>query len=343
MNSAEATKILPPGCVTGIGSLPFKSGEAAVRFVAQHSPLIPFWPQLPQRSKSEQAIVQALGELARMVFPRSKGYGFEVREDRSSEFFEALRYGSAALDWNSAQGFFAFAAALEDGIFLHARAVKGQLEGPITLGFYLFRAGMPFAFDRELLDAVASYVIRLAHWQVERLQAAGLPVILFIDEPALCLSTLDRLPWPRIETARILGRVITAIRSTGAIVGLHCCNDLPFCMLPQLCPDILSFDAHSNVDAFFSAIEAKAFVQRGGTVALGLVPTMVSLDGMTGQDLLLRLALATHSNQTQLEDVLAHSLITASCGLGMLSEAAARSSFLLATQLSSLVEAAIAA
>ena len=36
-----------PGCVTGVGSLPFIDADEAVEFVAQYSPELPFWPQLP--------------------------------------------------------------------------------------------------------------------------------------------------------------------------------------------------------------------------------------------------------------------------------------------------------
>lgn len=35
------------GAVTGVGSLPLADVEEAVRFVAAHTPEVPFWPQLP--------------------------------------------------------------------------------------------------------------------------------------------------------------------------------------------------------------------------------------------------------------------------------------------------------
>jgi len=37
-------EFLPQGQVTGIGSLPHHDPEDAVRFIAEHSPTIPFWP-----------------------------------------------------------------------------------------------------------------------------------------------------------------------------------------------------------------------------------------------------------------------------------------------------------
>ena len=42
---------LSPGCVTGVGSLPFTDADEAVEFVAKYSPELPFWPQLPLRCR----------------------------------------------------------------------------------------------------------------------------------------------------------------------------------------------------------------------------------------------------------------------------------------------------
>lgn len=59
----HAISLQPNGAVTGIGSLPLKNPEAAVNFVAKMCPEIPFWPQLPRRSKREPMVEQALGPL----------------------------------------------------------------------------------------------------------------------------------------------------------------------------------------------------------------------------------------------------------------------------------------
>ena len=54
---------LPPGCVTGVGSLPFVDADEAVEFVAEFSPELPFWPQLPMRAAGEGVIAQGMGAL----------------------------------------------------------------------------------------------------------------------------------------------------------------------------------------------------------------------------------------------------------------------------------------
>src|SRR5450755_133436 len=88
----------------------------------------------------------------------------------------------------NAAGFGAFEEALSSGVFSSAVAVKGQIEGPITLSAYLFHHGRPFLSDPALFAAIAFHVSQIICWQIERLKTAGLPVLLFVDEPALCLE-----------------------------------------------------------------------------------------------------------------------------------------------------------
>src|SRR4051812_19911224 len=78
--------------------------------------------------------------------------------------------------------------ALARGLFPSAVAVKGQVEGPITLAAYLFYKDRPFLSDSALFAAVAFHVSQIICWQIDRLKPVGLPVLLFVDEPALCLE-----------------------------------------------------------------------------------------------------------------------------------------------------------
>ena len=70
------------GAVTGIGSLPFTSSRSAVRSVAEFSPEVPFWPQLPQRSERESIVSQGLGIVEPLIEPHNEGYGFQVKQGR---------------------------------------------------------------------------------------------------------------------------------------------------------------------------------------------------------------------------------------------------------------------
>ena len=78
------------GAVTGIGSLPLRSVTAAIRSVAEFSPEVPFWPQLPQLSERESIVGQGLGIVENLIEPRNNGYGYQVKEGELDSVLEIL-------------------------------------------------------------------------------------------------------------------------------------------------------------------------------------------------------------------------------------------------------------
>jgi hypothetical protein len=326
----------PAGAVTGIGSLPLTSVSAAIDSVVQYSPEVPFWPQLPQRSESESAIAQGLGCLADLIEPRGQGYGYRVKAGQIDLVLERLRGGSGALREENAAGFAAFEKALASGRFNSAAAVKGQIEGPITLSTFLFHADKPFLSDSALFAAVAFHVSQLISWQVEHLEVAGLPVLLFIDEPGLCLEGLPNIVSEE-ERLNALEATLDHVRMRGAYAGLHCCAARPFERMWRAKPDIFSFDADAGLDWFFADWHALDFVQQGGMVAYGLVPTRSGLDAADAASIFLRwLKAASAAGDPQ--KFAQHAMITATCGLGLLDETSIEESFRVAQSISKLVK-----
>ena len=162
--------------MTGIGSLPLTCAKSAVRSVAELSPEVPFWPQLPQLSERERAVGQGLDLLANLLEHRSEGYGYQIRSGRIDAAVDLLHRSTGELTPSNAAGFGAFEEAMELGRFGSAAAVKGQIEGPITLAAYLFYKGRPFLSDSALFAAIAFHVSQMICWQVDRLKRSGLPV-----------------------------------------------------------------------------------------------------------------------------------------------------------------------
>jgi hypothetical protein len=326
----------PAGVVTGIGSLPLTSIPSAIRSVAEFSPDVPFWPQLPQLSVWESAIGQGLGCLANLIEPREEGYGYQVKAGRLDAVVEALHGSSGALTSQNAAGFGAFENALSSGLFKSAVAVKGQIEGPITLSAYLFHQGRPFLSDTALFDAIAFHVSQMISWQVERLKITGLPVLLFVDEPALCLEGLAHAVSEE-QRLSALAATLENARVHGAYAGLHCCAARPFERMYRAKPDILSFDAHQGLDLFFADWHALDFVQQGGTVAYGLVPTRTGLDAADAATIFIRwLKAASLAGDPQ--KFAQRAMITATCGLGLLDETSIEESFGVAHSISKLVK-----
>lgn len=315
--------------VTGIGSLPHTDPEAAVRFIAEVCPEAPFWPQLPRRSRDEYMLLQMMTPLLDLLQPRSAA---RINIRSSAAFQRRLCTAEAVFDPTSAAGFFAFERACKAGIFDNARVLKGQLSGPLTLGRCLFAGDEPLILNPELMDDLTSYLARLAVWQVERLARFGRPVMLFVDEPALspAISTPQQFIYLRC--------VLDAIRGAGAIAGVHCCASGAASALLEIAPDVISFDAHSELESYMAAAEMAHFLAQGSGLAFGLIPTLTDPWEISVETLLHRWREAVAGVPGCEPGVVAQqTLITASCGLGLLSEDAARASFVQAQRLSALL------
>ena len=329
---------VPAGAVTGVGSLPLMSAASAIQAVAEFSAEVPFWPQLPQLSERESIIGQGLGIVADHVEPRSEGYGYQVKEGHIDSVLEALHRSDGELAPENAAGFRAFEIAMSSGTFDSAVAVKGQIEGPITLSAYLFHRGRPFLSDPTLFSAIAFHVAQIICWQIERLEAAGVPVLLFVDEPALCLETDGASLVSEEKMLDALAVILEDARIRGAIAGLHCCADRPLKRMRRVKPDIISFDAHQGLDVFFSDSHALDFVHQGGMVAYGIVPTRSGVNAVDSAKIFLRwLQAASQAGDPQ--EFAQRAMITATCGLGLLDESAVAESFGVAHAISKMIRA----
>lgn len=309
------------GAATGIGSLPFTSPAEAVREVAGLCPEIPFWPQLPQLSERETVIGQGLALLSEWIEPRRAGYGYQVR--RLDPVVEAL---------HNSTGYFDSAAfpVFEATAFPSAIAVKGQIEGPITLATYLFYRDRPFLADAALFSAIAFHISQIVCRQIECLRAWNLPVLMFVDEPALCLNEGIS------KGIGALSAIFDDIRSRGAAGGLHCCAEHPFDRMCAANPDILSFDAHHGLEEFFSSQSVLDFLNRGGWAAYGLIPTSDDLSDLRPGSIFSRWLVAA-SLAGDPQALARRALVTATCGLGLVPPASVAASFRLAAGVGNMI------
>lgn len=267
---------------------------------------------------------------------RNNGYGYQVKEGHLDPVLGILHRSSGELSSESAAGFRAFEEALSSGLFSSALAVKGQIEGPITLAAYLFHKSKPFLADSALFGAIAFHVSQIIAWQIGRLKLAGLPVLLFVDEPALCLDAPIANAVSVEQRLNALAATVRDARTRGAYAGLHCCAARPFERMCRVEPDIISFDAHEGLDVFFTDWHALDFMQQGGTVAYGIVPTRPGVNAVDSATIFVRwLKAASLAGDPQ--KFAQRAMITATCGLGLLDESAVAESFEVAHSVSKLI------
>ncbi len=332
--------LFKPFETTGIGSLPFIDPLEAVDLVVSYCD-IPFWPQLPRRSFRELMIPQyAEGLPGLRLDPERETVLVEgPGQEALNRFYEQVSRGAPfPISPEFSSGFHAFVDALRGRRY---RALKGQITGPLTftLGLKDDR-GRHIYFDEELREVALLLLQQKARWQVERLSELAERVVIFIDEPILtAIGSSSYLGVEPDEVERLIRETASAIKAEGGVAGVHCCGRADWGMLIRTGVDILNFDAYEYFDTLgIYADELAGFLQRGGHLAWGIVPTTGAIAGEDLQGLKDRLLSEIKGLSARIpeETLRARSLLTPSCGAGGMGEEEARRAFAL---LKSLAEA----
>lgn len=349
---------LPGGVATGIGSLPFTEAAPAVALINRQFPLVPHWPQLPQRGLREGLIFQVFRCLVETGLIRVRGdqavFDTEASDwpERLTAFYTICLEAEAgatdalarfAFSPDAAAGFDAFCDAFQAGHNTVARCVKGQMVGPLTMGLRLKGPDGRLAFyDEQLRDLMNRTLVLHAGWQCARLAETGLPVMLFIDDPTVAAyGTHAHIALTREMILDSLNPIITTIQRQDAVVGIHSCDATDWALLFETGTDIVSFDAYSFGDAMACYVPAlQGFLERGGIIAWGVVPTGEEAFSETRDSLLSRLyhlwdqLAALGADRQQLRR---QSMITPACGTGLLSAELAEKIYALTAEVSAAV------
>ena len=311
---------------TAIGSMPHTEPEEACSIVMKYLPAIPAWPQLPKRSPKENMSIQFSEGFPGIVIARDKIHiepwaNFEselgqiyadCEEDNPSKYGVSVEY---------AAGFHAFLSKVK-----RTEIVKGQITGPITWGLTVTdQDNQAILYDQTLAEIAAKFLRLKASWQENTLRQISLNPIIFVDEPYLVSLGSVFTPIPEDKVAALLEEVFQGIKG---IKGLHCCGNTDWPVLLGTTTDILSFDAYNYASSLSSyPNEVKSFLQRGGTIAWGIVPNdeeALAKESLSSLRDRLEEAMAPFTqNGISFKQILRQGLLTPSCGLAALSPEAA--------------------
>jgi hypothetical protein len=281
--------LFEPRCLpTTLGSLPHTDAAQATALLLAHTPEIPAWVQLPKRAWHENMMVQYLEGLPGIVEENERAYfdtshpGFD---DELTDFYTryiAVESGdeaaleSFAITPERSLGFPALLAALPK--LAHPPVMtKGQATGPFTWGTNLTDQTRRCAYyDERLHDVVVKGVALKALWQIKHLRSIGVPVMIWIDEPALLgFGSSTFISISREDVLRDLNEVAGMVHAAGALTGVHCEANTDWSLLMEADLDILDFDAYDHFEAItLYPDELRAFFDRGGSLGWGIVPTL---------------------------------------------------------------------
>jgi hypothetical protein len=203
--------------------------------------------------------------------------------------------------------------------------IKGHITGPLTFALSLTdKNKRPIFFDDEMRDLSLELLKGKVRWQIDLLKPFADKVLIFIDEPILtALGTSTYIGVSNDEASRMLKEIIDYIKECGGIAGIHCCGRADWPLVLESGVDVFNFDAYDLWDTLsIYPEEMKAFIDRGGFIAWGIVPTTEAIKDATFDILKEKLDNGLNSLEKigiPKDRLRQQSLITPSCGTGSLS------------------------
>jgi methionine synthase II (cobalamin-independent) len=312
---------------TMIGSMPQKDPAEACEQVAHYLKEIPAWPQLSNRSFSENMYAQYSEG-----FPGITIKNDSIFVDRSQDLNKPLEnlyanYLAGDID--------KFAISREHAAGLHEflslrklapPAVKGQIVGPVSWGMTVTdNDKRSIVYDDTLADAAAKMLRMKAAWQERELSRVSGNTIIFVDEPYMSSFGSAFFALSKEKVITLLEEVLGGIRG---LKGIHCCGNTDWSVLLQTSANILSFDAYGYAESLsLYPNEVKRFIANKGAIAWGIVPNeldVLNIESVGSLKDRLEEAMAPFTrNGIRFRQLIEQGLLTPSCGLSRLPNAEA--------------------
>jgi methionine synthase II (cobalamin-independent) len=323
--------VLPTAFATTlIGSFPHPDGIALCPRLVSAVQILA-WPQLPRRTFRENMYTQYSAGLPGIVVnDDQQKVTFNTVNDLSPALEEFYgRYladdvDSFALPADYAAGFYTMLDTLRS---TSGEWVKGHVTGPISFGLTVVDQDLRSSlYDEQLADPIVKQMAFNARWQVRQLKQVRPNVIIFVDEPYLASFGSAFISLSREQVVTMLNEVFDAIHAEGALAGVHCCGNTDWSVLMETSVDILNLDAYEYLENLaLYPDEMRAFLDRGGNIAWGIIPNNERIFVETPETLAQRLrdGLQLISDKARgrgvsivTDEFANRSLITTACGLG---------------------------
>jgi methionine synthase II (cobalamin-independent) len=317
-----------PFIATGIGSFPHTDVKEAIHVVLQYFPQIPFWPQFPKRSFGEGMVAQFSGGFPSIRLDE-KGQkiwidtleGFDREVERFYQWVEKEDTEPFNISEDFAKGLHLLKDLASEEYRKEMKYVKGQVTGPVTFGLSLTdQEKRPIFYDPTLREILVRHLSSKARWLEKRFNAwfPGVKTILFFDEPSLSSFGSAFSGLNREEVIDSLNECFHAVEG---LKGVHCCGNTDWSLLLNADLDILSFDAYGYLETLsLYPKELRAFLERGGILAWGIVPTSEAILKEDAQSLVRRFKEGVEILSKKGIDpiLLQRAILTPSCGTASL-------------------------
>jgi len=255
---------------TAMGVMPHTDVDRALEMALSLD--IPFWPQLPLYSYYEDMYVQASEHFPGILLDMEKRtlrfsmQKFIGKLEETMAHFEEPEYFDISPTYSVVYHKF-LEMDLSD-----RPTIRGQLEGPISFGFNVVdQDDRRILFDDTVKPFMFEFMAKRINVQLARLKEKNSNAFMFVDEPGLQFLFSAMSGYNDVRAHEDMESFFSVIDRPR---GVHLCGNPDWDFLLTLDLDILSMDVYSNGEIFVNyATGIKRFLERGGILVWGLVPT----------------------------------------------------------------------
>ena len=263
-----------PNCqTTAMGIMPHTDIERALEVALTLD--IPFWPQLPRVSYFEDMYVQALEN-----FPgvRIDIVNQKIHFDLSRFYEELPSYFEKADDpetFRLTKEFSLVYHRFLERDLSHYPAIRGQMISPISLGLKIVDENQkPIIYHDEVREVLFDFIQKKVNQQYEELREKNPNAFVWVDDPGLALIFSALSGYNEVQGKTDLDRFLEGLEGPK---GVHLCSKPDWDFLLRSKIDILSFDSFNCGVVIVNYPSLKDFVERGGIISWGIVPTYTEL------------------------------------------------------------------
>ena len=265
-----------PNCqTTAMGILPHTEVERALEVALSLD--VPFWPQLPRVSYFEDMYVQALENFPGIEIDHA---GRRIIFDLSRFYEELPSYFGKADDpetFRLTEGFSLVYHRFLERDFSRYPAIRGQMISPISLGLKVVdQDRKSILYHDEVREVLFDFIQGKVNHQYRELKAKNPNAFVWVDDPGLEVIFTAFSGYNEVQAKADLDRFLEGWEGPR---GLHLCArpDWDFLLRSKL--DILSFDSFSCGAVIVNYKSLRDFLNRGGVISWGIVPTYTDLLG----------------------------------------------------------------
>jgi hypothetical protein len=255
---------------TAMAVMPHRQVDRALKMALSMD--VPFWPQLPLFSYLEDMYVQASEHFPGIVVDMEKRTLRFSMQKFTSEFEETLSHFDEPEYFDISEAYSVVYHRFLETALADRPAIRGQLEGPVSFGLNVKdQDDRPILFDDTVRPFMLEFMAKRVNVQLNRLKDRNPNAFMYVDEPGLQFIFSAMAGYGDQAARRDLETFFSMIERPR---GVHLCGNPDWDFLLGLDIDILSLDVFTNGEVFAAyAVAIKNFLEKGGTLVWGIVPT----------------------------------------------------------------------